>query len=289
VAAGADVTTQTDARDYEALSYLPNNTLIPLMYVRDISSADSQNYSVATGVFRAAYILKFGNLSVVPVDFYLPMEDVTVYTPAATIHTSGFADFTYVPSVGYTFTEDEATKTHSYIAASAYITMPTGGYNANQPVNTGDHRWSFQPQIAAGQRFMKFLTVEAVGNVTFHTANGDFVVPTLGQQSLKAKPAWGLDSHLAADISPTFYFAFSYYLVANGRTYFDLQTPAGVLDQTVTNEQTVQSVRFTLGVRIATPTLLLLQMNQDVAASGGGTISRFFGMRFSHAFAPFSG
>ena len=58
------------------------------MYFRDISSSDSQSFTVATGVFRAAYVLKFGNLAVVPLDFYVPVENITFYTPAGVAHAS---------------------------------------------------------------------------------------------------------------------------------------------------------------------------------------------------------
>src|SRR6185437_17139566 len=110
--------------------------------------------------------------------------------------------------------------------------------------------------VAVGQRLVKFLTIEAAANVAFHTVNDELLIPTLSRQSLNQKPTWGLDTHLTGDLSPTFYLGFSYYLVANGRSYFDLGTPAGTFDQTVTNEQTVQTVRFTFGVHITKETLL---------------------------------
>jgi hypothetical protein len=284
----ADVTTQTDGRDYEALAYLQTNSLVPLVYFRDISSSDSQSYTVATGVFRAAYVLKFGNLAVVPLDFYVPVENITFYTPAGVLHASSIADVTYNPTLAYILTEDEASMTHTYFAVTPYITAPTGKYDPNQPVNVGTHRWAFQPQVAMGQRLAKFITVEAAANVSFHTVNDELEVPMLGRQSLRQKPTWGLDTHLTGDLSSAFYLGVSYYLVANGRSFFDLQTPVGTVDQTATNEQTVQTVRFTLGVRVTKQSLLLLQINQDVAASDGGTISRFFGARFSQIINPFS-
>ncbi|HEX4445719.1 MAG TPA: hypothetical protein VH044_03260, partial [Polyangiaceae bacterium] len=50
---------QTDARDYEVLSFLPSNAIVPLTYFREVSSSDTQSYSQSEGIFRAAYILKF--------------------------------------------------------------------------------------------------------------------------------------------------------------------------------------------------------------------------------------
>jgi outer membrane putative beta-barrel porin/alpha-amylase len=279
--------TQTDARDYEALTSLPSNSAAGLGYFRHASSSDSSNYSESLANFRALYIVKFGNLALVPFDAMMPVVDVNVYSPAAppsvgstTLHTSGLGDATYLPTVGYSVSEDDEAHTHTYFAFTPFITAPTGNYSSTNLVNIGDHRWRVQPQLVVGQRFMKAFTAELEGNVVFYTDNTAFGLPTGGTVTMKQDMTIGMEAHLAVDFSPTFYASISYYLDAVGKQ--TLQTPAGTAP--LTDEQTIQTLRFTYGINVTKGTNLLLQFNQDIEASGGATIGRFFGARIAQIF-----
>jgi hypothetical protein len=292
---------ETDARDYDALAYAKTNTLVTLGYARAISTSDSQNLSEMLGLFRAAYVLKFGNLAVVPFDAFLPAVDITVYsTPTmASVfhatgvldHVSGMADMTYLPTVGYVIPEGDAAHpldTHTYVAATAYLTIPTGMYDSTKLINIGKNRWSVQPQIAIGQRISQALSIEAAGYAIFYTDNSSFQPPAmLPLQTLKQSITYGADVHVAVNLTPTGYVSASYYIEANGRTFFD-PTVAGNMvapEVTTVDQQTVQTLRFTYGWRVEKDSLILFQFNQDIEASGtGGTISHFVGARMSHAF-----
>jgi hypothetical protein len=276
---------QTDGRDYEALAYLPKDTLVGLTYFREASTSATQSFSQFEGIFRASYVLKYGNLAIVPFDAILPVVDATVYVPTmsgatATLHTSGVADATYLPTIGYIVPEGEAT--HTVLAATAYVTAPTGSYDTANLVNIGDHRWRIQPQVAASQRFAKALTFDLIGNMVFYTSNSEFVVgqPMLPTASMSQNPTFGLEAHLTADLGPDAYLGVSYYVAAIGER--DIQAP-GVPKTQVDPEQTLQTLRFTFGVRVEKATLILLQYNQDIEESGGASIGRFVGVRLSHA------
>lgn len=281
--------TQADPRDYEALALVPNNTLAALVYGRHVSTADKQSNSQDLGIFRAVYILKFGRLAVVPVDLVLPIVDATIYVPGAmagsveTLHASGVADVTWQPTIGYSIPENETT--HTYFAGTLYVTPPTGSYSAFRPVNFGDNRWRTQPQVALGQRFLKIVTAEIDGSVAFYTANPAFGTPTQ-TFVLKQNPTIGFEAHVAVDITPTFFVGVSYYVQAAGQRTLS----AGSVSVLFEPEETTQTLRFTYGIHIEKNSTLLLQYNQDIAASGGtgkdplpATISRFVGARFSHA------
>ncbi len=288
VANAQTANSQSDGRDYEALAYLPKDTLVGLVYLRAVSTSNvpADSYSQTQGIFRASYILKYGNLSIVPFDALLPVVDVAVYAPTptpgltTTVHTSGVADLTYLPTIGYTIPENETT--HTVIAATAYVTAPTGTYSAASPVNIGDNRWRFQPQIGLSQRFLKVLTFDLIGNLAFYTSNKNFLVSGpagSGDVTLTQSQTFGLEAHLAADLSPDMYVGASYYLQAAGER--DISAEKLPLSQYVP-EQTTQTARFTYGIRVEKATALLLQYNQDVAASGGAPITRFIGARLSH-------
>jgi hypothetical protein len=279
--------TQTDARDYEALTSLPTNSAAALGYFRHASSSDSSNYNESLANFRALYIVKFGDLALVPFDAMMPVVDVNVYEPAAppnvgatTIHSSGIGDATYLPTVGYSKSEDDDSHTHTYVAFTPFITAPTGNYSSTNVVNIGDHRWRIQPQLVVGQRFLKAFTAELEGNLVFYTDNTDFGLPTGGTATMKQDMTIGMEAHVGVDFSPTFYASISYYLDAIGKQ--TLQTPVGT--SPLTGEQTIQTLRFTYGINVSKGTNLLLQFNQDIEASGGATIGRFFGARVAQIF-----
>ncbi len=287
VASGANAQTansQSDGRDYEALAYLPKDTLVGLAYFREVSTSNVPTHSLTQtqGIFRASYILKYGNLSIVPFDALLPVVDVAVYAPTptpgltTTLHTSGVADLTYLPTIGYTIPENETT--HTVIAATAYVTAPTGTYSSSDPVNIGDNRWRIQPQIGLSQRFLKLITFDLIGNLAFYTSNKEFFTPK-GYVTMTQSQTFGLEAHLTADLTSDMYVGASYYLQAAG----EQDVTAAVLPLSLYQpEQTTQTARFTLGVKVEKATLLLLQYNQDVAASGGAPITRFIGARLSH-------
>jgi hypothetical protein len=280
--------TQTDGRDYEVLAYLPKDTLAAIAYYRAVSSSDKTSLSQSVGVLRASYVLKFGNLAVVPFDATLPIVDVSVFVPgmmgptATVIHTSGLGDATYLPTIGYIIPEDETT--HTVIAATANITAPTGSYSSASPVNIGDNRWRIQPNIDVSQRFLKKLTVDLVGDLAFYTANNSQFFATMmgaGDVKLTQNQTFGLEAHVTADLSADMYVGLSYYMNAIGER--DIQQPPAIPTAVqYIPSQTVQSVRFTYGIRVEKGTLLLLQYNQDIEESGQATISRFFGARLSH-------
>jgi hypothetical protein len=285
---------QSDGRDYEALAYLPKDTLVALTYFREVSTADKASYSQTQGIFRASYILKYGNLSIVPFDALLPVVDVAAYvqeipmSPATTVlHTSGIGDFTYLPTVGYTITENKEEQTHTVLAATMYFSAPWGSYNAAYPISIGDNRWRFQPQVGVSQRFLKIATLDLVGSLAFYTTNPASFTP-MGYVSLKQSQTFGLEAHATVDLSPDLYAGLSYYFAGIGeRDDFvppSATSPGGTLPfPPSVAAQNVQTVRFTFGIRAEKATLLLLQYNQDVAETGGATASRFIGARLSHA------
>lgn len=285
---------ETDPRDYASIAPAKNNSLTTLGYARAISTSDSQNLSQTLGILRALYFLKFGNLAVVPVDVLVPMAQVTVYEPpmmgglfraqGITEHVSGLADLQYLPTVGYVIPEGEGTSTT--VAASVYVTMPTGMYDQTKLVNIGNHRWGFQPQIALAQRINTLFTAEAIGYGVFHTDNSAFQPPAmLPLQTLKQDPIWGADVHVAYSPTVTGFIALSYYVAANGKSFFTptVDGMAVASDVVTTPQQTIHTLRVSWGWRVEKDSLILFQFNQDIAASGvGATISSFIGARVSH-------
>jgi hypothetical protein len=280
---------ETDARDYEAEVALPHRTMAAVLYYRHVSSDDKQSYSQDIGVMRYAYILRFGNLAVVPVDVVLPVADVTAYVPVmpgspanVALRASGIGDLQFFPTVGYRFPEGKFS--HTYVAFTPYFVFPTGQYTPGRPVNISEHRYSFTQELAVGQRFLKIINVEAIGNITEHTDNTEFQTTTAAgpvRGRLTQSPTYGFAFHASVDVIAHLYLAVSYYATVSGEERF--KNSDLMVDTVAVRQETVHTLRFGAGIRIEPMTLLLLQYNQDIATTGDASISRFFGGRVSHA------
>lgn len=286
---------EADARDYEGLSAAPNHTVAVWNYLRHITQSTKQDLTTNAAVFRATYILRFGNFSFIPFDAALTVADATLLVPLSptasqprgSIHETGIGDLQYFPTLGYNFVENAENGTHTYGGVTAFLKMPTGNYSSSNFFNIGQNRWTFKPQLFVGQRFAKVFTAEAVGNVEIYGNNTSYYVPTapqIGKQTLKQDPSYNLELHLAADVHATMWVGTTLYVGSNGAQNFDLATAAGTMNRVVDKHGVVETARFTWGIHIEKQTLLLLQFNQDLNATGGSANQRFFGARVSHYF-----
>lgn len=283
------VSAEADARDYEGLALAPNNTVAVWNYLRHVSGGSlDQNLAI----FRATYVVHVGHLAFTPFDAFVPVTSVTAYTPPPmaptspaklSIHRSGFADLVYLPSILYSVTEDEEKHTHTYFGLTTFITVPTGNYSTQYLINPGENRWSVKPNVVFGQRFLKYVTLEAMFNVSWHGDNKSFRIPNLGVTTLKQKLSYGSEVHLAVDLHPSMFASISWYMAKNGTEYFYLPPAAGGGSKTVEEDTTVHSLRFNWGIHVEKQTLLMLQMQQDVKAQNA-SITRYFGARISHYF-----
>ena len=286
---------QADLRDYEAGFFVPHRGIIAHTYLRHVSaSGDTRDFSQTQAAFRATYVLKFGDLVVVPFDASLPVVDVTVFqanpasplAPKTALRASGVGDVTYIPTVGYGWVQNAETRTQTWLAFTPYVTLPTGKYDADRFLNVGSNRWTVRPQLVVGQRFMKAFTAELMANVAVHGDNDEFLVPatTPGEApsklNLSQAPSIGGVVALGMDLSPTFFTGAAYYLDAAGRRTLD--TPVGEVE--VSPRQTVHALRLTMGVRLEKASTLMLQFQPDIAVSEGMTKGQFVGARFIHVF-----
>ncbi|MFP2903940.1 transporter [Pyxidicoccus sp. 3LFB2] len=282
---------QADARDYEAGFFVPHRGIIANTYLRHVSASGERDFSQLQAAFRATYVLKFGDLVVVPFDVSLPVVDVTVFqanplspaAPKTALRASGVGDITYIPTLGYGLVQNAETHTHTWFAFTPYVTLPTGKYDSNRFLNIGSNRWTVRPQLVVGQRFLKAFTLEAMANVAIHGDNDEFAVPVgteVAKLALSQDPSFGGILTGAMDLSPTFFTSVGYYIDAAGKR--TLATPAG--DQEISPRQTVQALRLSMGIRLEKASTLMLQFQPDIDVSEGMTKSQFVGARFTHVF-----
>jgi Putative MetA-pathway of phenol degradation len=299
---------QADARDYELGYFAQNHTLALNVYGRHESGTEHRSYSQSTALFRMTHVMRKGDWGISLVDLLLPVADVTVYTPiaagspaSAALHGSGIGDLIWIPTIGYGLTQNATVHTHTWFAVSPYVTMPTGTYDKTALVNVGANRWRVQPQLVIGQRFAKAFTLEAMANVAFASDNlayrvpgqviaaaaasfpveqQPFVVATLsGDKTLSQELSYGAQLHAAVDLSPSMYLSASYYLAVDGA-----KSVKGVSWSPEPDSQTLHTLRIGFGARVTPATLLLFQLNQDLANTGDAPITRGAFARVTHLF-----
>jgi hypothetical protein len=62
---------------------------------------------------------------------------------------------------------------NSYLGVGFYAALPTGAYNKQQPVNLGDNRFSFNPQILYQRNLTAKWSLELAGDAIFYSDNRD--------------------------------------------------------------------------------------------------------------------
>lgn len=297
-----------DTRDYVSSYFSPSNALIVYGYARHVSSADKTSFSQAYGSLRASYLLKFSKLFA-SASVALPIFDTTSYRPVYTtgsmtpsgtevktevsrvLHASGAGDLRLFPTVGYNIEEDAKTATHTTIAFTAYLTLATGAYDGAKLLNSGENRFVFEPQLILGQRFLRIVTIEAFGSVNLYRSNKNYPVPvpaadgtlTITAQTLDQEPTFTAGALLAVDLSKEIYLGLSYFLEAVGKKSYTLaSTNAKTL---VSSNGTLHTLRLTTGISLRPTTTLLVQYNEDIAASQPINLGRFIGFRISQLVA----
>ena len=277
----------SDVRDFEGLAYVPNNTVAMFGYFRHTSSNDTKvgnSTSQDLGGLRATYILHYGGLAIVPFDASVFALDYSLYepAPAGTLHGSGLTDPEYFPTIAYVAQEGApSSQMHTVFAFNPRVTIPIGTYDTKSLINAGANRVTFKPQISIAQRFAKVFTAEVVGNIALHTANSKFVIPTMtGLTTTKMTQDSDLyiDAHLGADLSKTYFLGLSYYYAKVG------QETLSDLGMVAAKSGSVSSIRISWGIHVEKNTVILLQLDQNFAASGSAAIDRFAGIRISHVF-----
>jgi hypothetical protein len=114
------------------------------------------------------------------------------------------------------------------LGASLLVQTPTGQYDGSRLVNTGQHRWSFKPEIGFSQRWDHWL-LDAYGAVWFFTPNNDFFSNAPGSNGPNRQtqePMGAVEAHLSYDIKPRMWVSIDGNFWYGGKTSLNgVQSP----------------------------------------------------------------
>lgn len=285
---------QPKPRENEVPFFVPTNTAIVHGEARYESSSKHLEDTLLIGILRADYIIKIGDFALIPIAA-LPVVDATVYTQGVGLpegslaslvfHNSGAGDLVLAPTIEYYgLVQNDKDYTHTWFSLISYIYAPTGKYSTNNVVNIGDNRWTFNPMLLIGQRFLTALSFEAFGSVAFHTNNDAYILPPLPTAGvLKQDPSFDAGIILASNLSKELFVSATYYLQFGGRQRYQLPEPTGIV--TSTFDHTVLHTLLIHGaIQLLNSTQILLEYSEDLAKTGTTptfTRSRYFGIKLA--------
>jgi hypothetical protein len=270
-----------DARDYVAA---PPGTFLMITYFKHTTASKlyndgdkvSREFNLSQNVviFRPVYYTKLGPFVIDPQCLIIAGEahldgdlNGDGIPDDGDLSTSGFSDPVLLATIW--FLNDAQSQT--WLGFTPFLTIPIGEYDDKKPLNIGNNRWAFKPEIGFVKGFGKtYLDLTAA-----YEMYGDNDDPFGGQDKLEQDGLLTLEVHLSHDITKSFYVAADYFYHFGGETTLD-----GV-DQN--NEQDNHALQATLGFGIADNYQLLIQYRNDFIVDSGPKVDTF-GARFLYAF-----
>ena len=111
-------------------------------------------------------------------------------------------------------------KQKTVLGASLIVQTPTGQYDGARLINTGEHRWSFKPELGFSQRWGHWL-LDAYAAVWFFTPNDDFFSNAPGSNGPNRQtqePMGAIEAHLSYDIKPRMWISIDSNYWYGGKT-----------------------------------------------------------------------
>ncbi len=262
----------TGPRDYVPMDpgtfvccFYMQNSFGDTAYSKGNITTSSAHYSGTLAMLRPIYYMEIGGLTFDP-QFILPIGQFSYDGKEST----GIGDFTLTSAFWLLNNKEE----QYYLAYTPYITMPTGSYDKNTPVNLGANRWATKQEVAMGKGFGP-LWLELVTNLEFYFENDEALGANGEDASLDQDPLLGIEAHVSYDFTKKFLGSLDYFYSYGGETSLD-----GERQHDWVNTHTLGA---TLAFMFTAHTQLQTYFKYDVATYNGlqtGTV----GMRLAYVF-----
>ncbi len=202
---------------------MPSGTTLGLMYfgysgnshlrVFDTNVPNS-NFDVATVIPRILYYSDIGGVPIA-VQAFLPSGGFTQHKigGAQAGMSNGIGDLTG----GFTaFALSGADKPGgTNLGVTAYVSGPTGAYNATRPFNIGTGTWTFFPQVGLIQNFGNGFFLDLAADVTVYADHSE-----LGS-NYRQNETYQFQGYLRKNFSPTTFVAAGYNGRFGGKQFID--------------------------------------------------------------------
>ncbi|NMC48652.1 MAG: transporter [Desulfovibrio sp.] len=249
----------TNARDYVPLP--PGTNIINLyyshgfgneLYARDKKVSDNANLTSNIGILRPIHYMQLGPFTIDP-QAVIPFGEVDLNGERS----SGVGDITFLSTIWFVNNMQDG----YYFAYSPYVTIPSGPYRRESPVNLGSNRWSFKQELAAGKRLADKAWLELIVNAEFYTDNIDAPGADNKPVTSSKDPLYGVEFHASYDLTKEFFVSGDYYFANGAETTLD-----GVRQNDRTSTHTVGASFFYM---LNKQTQLMVDYKLPVAVQNG--------------------
>lgn len=216
--AGATAGT-TNARDYVPLP--PGTNIINLyyshgfgneLYARDKKVSDNANLTSNVSILRPIHYMELGPFTIDP-QAVIPFGELELNGERS----GGVGDITLLSTIWFVNNMEKG----YYFAYSPYITIPSGPYRRESPVNLGSNRWSFKQELAVGKRLADKAWLELIANAEFFTNNIDAPGEENKPVTSSKDPLYGVEFHASYDLTKEFFVSGDYYFAYGAETTLD--------------------------------------------------------------------
>lgn len=236
------------------------------LYANGTKTADNIDYQLDMAIFRYAHFVSLGDWTW-SYDLLQPVGDLDFNS----FNSNGLADTNAATHIN-TPVLWQSDKMTYMMSAGFYLSAPTGEYEASDAVNLGTNRWSYKfeytPLILQVDKF----SWEVTGDVTFYTDNDDYGASSA---DLETDPLYGFQTHVAYNITDTFWVGLSYYYYSGAENEVN-----GVSQD---DETKTQALRFSASFNLAPNVIMLLQYEHELERDNG-LKQNFIGTRIAYVF-----
>lgn len=195
-----------DAGDYNSLP--PGSNIFALtvlnnkakgFYQNGEKTLDNAEFESQISVLRFVHFTQFGKYTIDP-QFMVPIGSLKAKGDMSALgDTDGMGDLILANAIWL----KNDTQNNKYFAITPMLTVPTGSYDADRPLNMGENRWKLTIQAGYTQPIMPKVTWDVVGDVTFYGKNDEYSSSRL---EMEQDESYQLQSFLRYNVTPTFDF-----------------------------------------------------------------------------------
>ncbi len=211
-----------NARDWQAIPI--DTPLFFTYYLNTEAKTKDSSVSLDTALLRFSYAFDLGNGKIGSLQVLQPFSHVEASfhgnAPGAVRNGNGDTDIGLAVNVfgGPALTPEQFARwqPETFLTTAFWVTAPTGRYDGNSVLNTGENRWGFKPLLAFGHPFGKNW-IEVNAWAKFFTDNDHYS----GHHSFKEDPKLGLEFHLSRNFTPAFWLSADMFYTREGKTEID--------------------------------------------------------------------